>query len=95
LRRFAQPVLKPGEELLDRVQVGGSFRQEQEPRTGWSMHAGKTAQLVTDALMTIWRTGKPQRTLPLLRSGQPVHQRAVPAVDYRSPIEFERKVRLA
>jgi transposase InsO family protein len=49
---------------------------------GWSMSAGMTAQLVTDALvMAIWRRGKPDAAS--LRSRQSVHQRAVPAAHGR------------
>ena len=51
---------------------------------GWSMSAGMTAQLVTDALiMAIWRRGKPQPAASF-RPGQPIHQRTVPAADGRS-----------
>ena len=49
---------------------------------GSSMNAARTAQLVTDALvMAIWQTG---RAAASFRSRQPIHQRAVPAIDGRS-----------
>jgi transposase InsO family protein len=49
---------------------------------GWSMSAAMTAQLVTDALvMAIWRRSGPDALLHHSESRQPVHQRAIPALD--------------
>ena len=51
---------------------------------GWSMNAAMTAQLVTDALGGDLATGQTGRAAASFRSRQPIHQRAVPAVDGRS-----------
>ena len=52
---------------------------------GWSMSSQMTAQLVTDAmLMAIWRTWPTQAAAASFRSGQPIHQRAVPAAAERT-----------
>ena len=56
---LAQPVLELGEELLDRVQVGGVFRQEEEPGAGGADGAPDGAPLCEPRLsMTTMSPGR-------------------------------------
>ena len=59
---------------------------------GWSMSASMTAQLVADALlMAVWRRGKCVDAS--LGSGQPIHQRTVPAPDGRQRHRVHEPIR--
>jgi hypothetical protein len=60
---------------------------------GWSMSAGMTAQLVTDALvMAIWRRGKPDALLHHSDRGSQ-YKRTVPAADDGSRCGLSRALR--